>query len=521
MGTASAIPEHLYSYSDQCTHSAQELQNWVRAVLRPALEAYLRGSAQSTTDGVNIDTSAVTARAGSIETELPKRISEAYYTDREVRRVGLAFQVAGGHGALDGPSATPITSTDDAVDKGLSSYDAGAAAAAQLKFYPIPGDVDAVNPDGWYKPIFSILDRNADNPEFCQGLLEAGGPSAVQNLLRALASGQFHDNLMNPASGPISEHTAQEILTKIFRNGLANPQIAAELGPSLPTVIPSVLAEVHPHWRQVEAYRQLLPVITTIMSQLRDPQVALHLTKAIGEGIPKDFSASDLRGLMPELRALMSMGVSHGITPWGKGERLETWAERYGKQTADAVAPYLAAMQAADMAQNERNDLLKSMFQGAYLNLAFMPLDVIPGSDLAVSVAAAGALQSWVGAKDPTNTMGLGHYLKDTNPNLDILTLNNLIDAKAGHFAMISMLLEKGYIRDPDLKGDHPLRAAGGHQDVDQVLKIAANPDRYYIVGSRGDRQVQLSVDQLIHDFNSGAGYLDPKSKIYQLLTKQ
>ncbi|MCU1659774.1 MAG: hypothetical protein JWO57_4430, partial [Pseudonocardiales bacterium] len=403
MGTASAIPEHLYSYSDQCTHTAQGLQDWVRTVLRPALEAYLRGSTQSMDDGVNVDTSAVSARAGSIETELPRRTAEAYYTDHDVRRVGLAFQIAGGHGALDRTSGTPVKATDGAIDGSLAQYDAGAAAAAQLKFSPIPADVNAVNPREWYKPIFAVLERNADNPAFCQGLLEAGGPAAVENLLRALASGQFRANLMNPSNGPVSEQTAAEILTKIFRNGLANPNIAAELAPSLPTVIPSVLAEVGPHWRQVEAWRQLLPVITTIMSELHDPRVVLHLTKAIGQTIPKDFTAGDLRGLMPELTALMSMGVSSGITPWGKSEPLQAWAERYGHQTDTTIAPYLAAMQAADLSQNERNALLRSMFQGAYLNVAFIPLGVLPGSDLAVMVAAAGALQSWVGSKDPTD----------------------------------------------------------------------------------------------------------------------
>ena len=99
MGKASAIPEHLFKYSDNGTKTADALQNWVRTVLTPALTAYQRGAAHGTT-GANVNTGAVAARADVVHTELPSAIAKAFYTDRDVRQTGNAFCRAGSEGQL-------------------------------------------------------------------------------------------------------------------------------------------------------------------------------------------------------------------------------------------------------------------------------------------------------------------------------------------------------------------------------------------------------------------------------------
>src|SRR4030081_969122 len=105
MGTESAVPNNLYSYSDQCTRAAVEFQRWVQTVLTPTIELYLRSSVPK--QGLeSVDLSAVTRwtgghkyAGGGIAAELAKRIADAYYTDRDVRNTGRLFQEAGDQGA--------------------------------------------------------------------------------------------------------------------------------------------------------------------------------------------------------------------------------------------------------------------------------------------------------------------------------------------------------------------------------------------------------------------------------------
>jgi uncharacterized membrane protein YgcG len=107
MADVAAIPFHLYAYADKCTTGAQELQDWIRTVLRPSLLAYQNGG------GVCF----------AIDTDTATQVAATYYTDRDVRVVGQAFERAG-H-ALPGP-AMPYIASDKAVN----------AAFADLKQHP-------------------------------------------------------------------------------------------------------------------------------------------------------------------------------------------------------------------------------------------------------------------------------------------------------------------------------------------------------------------------------------------------
>ncbi|MEX2974829.1 hypothetical protein [Streptomyces sp. C184] len=504
-GKASGRPAHMYRYSDQSTHAASELQNWVGSTLVPSLLAFVKGAATQQ-EGVNIDIGAVLARVPGMEHDLPEQIAQAYYTDREARTVGLAFQIAGGGGALTAPLTTTVRTTDSRIGALTAQYDAGAAAASRLPWPPAEWGDGVSNPADFYSDIFKLLEQNADNPEFCQGLLQAGGMDAVQKLLRSLTDGQFQGNITDGT-------LASDILTKILRNGFADPNIGAALGPSLPTLVPAVLKAIPVGHTATEVWRALLPQITTIASELPDPAVVRDLTHNVGAAIPKSLSAADLKKLMPELTALLSVGLTHSlpgrVPTTGPRHGVLNWAKDYGSQTGQVMLPYLQAIKAADMSTNERNALIKSLVQGAYLNVAFLPLGApeVEGAVAlnaftgTVSSAALGALQSWVGSVDPTNTMGLGSLLKDTHPNKDVVTLMN-IGTRAGETAIIASLLAQGRIYQPDRHTLVPLEhdpAAAARQ----VADLAQNPQNYEIRGVPGEDWQRL--DGLLPNATSNA----------------
>jgi hypothetical protein len=112
MGTASAIPEHLYSYADKCCPVTHELVSWVQSVLGPAIDAYLSGTTPQ--GGANpdatVDLSAVNSlisggryASGSLKTELRNALTLSADTDTNVKIVGVAFEQAGSGGAFIGP----------------------------------------------------------------------------------------------------------------------------------------------------------------------------------------------------------------------------------------------------------------------------------------------------------------------------------------------------------------------------------------------------------------------------------
>lgn len=101
MGTVSAIPEHLVRYAAACTWGATEFQNWVRTVLTPALREY--------------EMSPGAVVCSTLDTDVARQIAAAFYTDRNVRTVGLAF-LATQHGDLSAPDPKlPVYASDDAV----------------------------------------------------------------------------------------------------------------------------------------------------------------------------------------------------------------------------------------------------------------------------------------------------------------------------------------------------------------------------------------------------------------------
>ncbi|MFK4267191.1 hypothetical protein [Streptomyces milbemycinicus] len=114
MTKVSAVPEHLFRYSDACTKGAEQLQTWVRNVLAPALTAYQNGG----------------GFCQPIDGDIAKQVAAAYYTDRDVRTVGQAFLQAGG--VLVRGRNQPIFSNNGAIDKAFKQLAKAAAHQGQI-----------------------------------------------------------------------------------------------------------------------------------------------------------------------------------------------------------------------------------------------------------------------------------------------------------------------------------------------------------------------------------------------------
>lgn len=102
MADVSAIPENLYRYSAACTQGAEEVQRWVRGVLAPALLDYQNGG----------------GFCEPLDGDVVRQVAGAYFTDLEVRSVGMAFQQAGG-GPAGVPTKAHVETTDADVESAL------------------------------------------------------------------------------------------------------------------------------------------------------------------------------------------------------------------------------------------------------------------------------------------------------------------------------------------------------------------------------------------------------------------
>jgi hypothetical protein len=339
MGKASAIPHNLYQYADRCTHAASDAQHAARG-LEGAFSDFLAGCS-GVESGVDIDVSAVTGLLTGISGQLSRQIAASFYLDRSVRTTGLAFQQAGARGGVNAPPDSLIRTRDDLVQRGISAYQAGVAAAAKLPDqWPADfADRDALPPDAIENPIFKLLMDHADDPEFCRGLLEGGGSRALKSLLGSLADGQLALYLTaHPGAGG----SATDLVSRILRNALSDRSLADSLAPSLPEAMSEPLENMPENWRLAEAWRALLPAYTVIVSSLRDPDRIRDILTALP--LSEKLAPEDLEKVKEPLNQFLMAAAAHMLTDppatndpeamakWaaGAGESL-SWLLRYSE----------------------------------------------------------------------------------------------------------------------------------------------------------------------------------------------
>ncbi|MER5789508.1 hypothetical protein [Streptomyces sp. NPDC001980] len=459
---ASAIPQKLYDYSDQRVHAAQELQDWVRTVFTPMVHAYLSG-AVAKADYAAIDVSRVVKFTQGFLGDLPAHIAAVYYTDRGVRLTGRAFVEAdSGWQFTHKAFVTPvdpnrlINTTDAAVADAPRRI--GIRAAAILMTDPAGA--------------FRTLQANSDDPAVCAAFLKALSLAQRKFFLtigfKGYANGiDLHDqrttlSIPDPDAPELTGY--QKLVLAVLGCGMQG----------MPTAdTKKLMTEVQPYVAAVTPHR--------------------------------------LRDILPALTQFLLSGVANSTDPPGD-QPPEDWAPGFGGSVASEIDPYLAILKKADLAIDDHNALVVSMVQGAAINVltGFVPVPPLRIASAAALNAVVGAMQSYVGSVDPTNSLGVGGLMRDYNGNQDVLTLNALISARAGYSAMISSLIANGKLVD---KHGKVLKLQGGPEDGALITEVIDHSRDYHFKGRSG-----LTMTFLLYGFNDGAHNIDPTSRLAQIL---
>ncbi|WP_052770178.1 hypothetical protein [Streptomyces sp. CNQ-509] len=198
MGTVSAIPDNLYLYAGTCTKGAEQLQTWVRTVLAPALRAYQNGG----------------GTCFVIDGQVAQQVAAAYYTDRDVKVVGLAFSQAGGY-SVSGPGF-PIRVDDKTVSAAFqklqlntvqqTQIDAGAALAKKMmgtKVTELSGLLEELRRHG-KDPYFNAGFFNGlDGQQLEKAVTEIS--ALVSAYSSGLLEGRVHQRVINQLARPVVE----------------------------------------------------------------------------------------------------------------------------------------------------------------------------------------------------------------------------------------------------------------------------------------------------------------------------
>jgi hypothetical protein len=167
MGTASANPASLYSYSAATTRAAQELQDFVRTAVTPALLAYARRQ----------------KCLAPIDGKVLARLKEVTATDTWVRTVGQAFLEAGGGGTGDvlTPNRTVVT-TDNALSAATARLAARDYRTISQNHIKDPAAAAAA-----LAHMNQLMEDNRDDPRFAAALLQQMGQRGLLDMMAKLA----------------------------------------------------------------------------------------------------------------------------------------------------------------------------------------------------------------------------------------------------------------------------------------------------------------------------------------------
>jgi hypothetical protein len=499
MGKVSAIPENLYLYSDQCSRAAGELQSWIRSALTPAIRAYENGGGTC-------------FAASAIDGDAARQAAAAFRTDREVRTVAQAFEQAGSATARPGRQQQYVAAPDalEAAFRKLElstahqgQMDAGAALARRMTQEAAHDEVDAL------AGITGELAKHAGDPYFCAGFYNAltthqiqqllnrdsnvralvsayaGGmmsESATRNLVRALSWIQGADGWAPHDHITWGEQTA--VLEALAGNQKAAVNFAATLDAHQMRKLFFGEAAKNPALRA-----SLLKVLTVAMWNTADPRSAKALMSRVSEGLFSDSEPDPAPQLTPDIVAqaleplaqFYSAGVARDVGPPPPGsdvQAVKEWAETLGKTIGADLTPLMNALENEDLDPAEG---YKSIVQGAYLNVAFMPLGALAPEGLVGALvfnAAVGGLQSVVGSDyDPVKSRVLDREWRP-GEKVPLAVLNDRIAGFAQFVALGQLLNQRPvYTKNSSV----PLKLSGDPQaDARLLTAITRNSSGYY-----------------------------------------
>lgn len=269
MGTASANPAHLFSYSDAATEAARQLQDFVRGKVAPALLAYSRHQECL----IPIDGKVLT------------RLNAVIATDTWVHTVGQAFLEAGGGGAAGILTANRIV---DTTDRALV---AAMVRLAEQDYRSIGGyRTDSGAAHAALAHLNLLMKENGDDPGFAAGLMGRLGPRGLIDLLGKLAvMGRYYGEAPQVA-------TAQRSLSSL---------LARATDPSSP-------AHLDDDWVSMLDAAAALPVKETVYGEWTGWQVLEPLLQNPSARFSTAFLETFGRALLDYERT----HAYHGKAPW-------------------------------------------------------------------------------------------------------------------------------------------------------------------------------------------------------------
>jgi hypothetical protein len=541
-GKASATPQNLFDYSTTATHANQLLQEFVRGTLANAVAAYrstaidFGGSIPNLTVGLG----------GAIDTDVLRHVATVLDTDARVRLVGQAFEAADGSSSLTPPTwgdlehpGQRVVHTTDAFIASQPATAGKALADKVIQGLAASGDQYLADFDP-----FQVIAANGD-PAFSAAFLKElprqdlirimayyGGSDSQQTVVQVLL--QWYGN------GQLDKATLATISSQLFRyetddghtynsydgGSLASallgalkgapPQVQARFATSLvgdPATLKQFLAGINrnadgtyaSYGQRRASEKEFLSVLTSATSAM-DPADVQALATAVGKGLPK-MSTEDLKALLPDLKAFYSAGLGRSIeSPPATGDPTD-WAHRVGTAWSQELGPFLQKAAAATPTANARNELIKSMIQGAYLNVGFA---VIGGPEGLVGEAAMGGLQSALGEEDPVKHLVLDRMFPDDKKNLRVTSkINDPIVSVGESFAVAHLLACRPLYA---AGSDKPLRLTGGAADANLVHDVLTNPENYRIEPKSSESVSVRNILDAFEDeeYHAEASALDP-----------
>lgn len=500
-GMVSAIPENLIKYADACTQGAEQLQTWVSKVLAPALKDYEASS----------------GKCYAIDASVAQQVAAAYYTDRDVRTVGLAFQQTQEGVVTVGNATTPVWAKDSDINviteqlqlrwAHQASWNAGAALGKRFsdedpttierkKFY-----VDELN-GHLNDPYFCASFFSGLNSDQVETILSLGGIQALVNAYScgalskegAKSVGDLLGNLIRQPTFPpvnldvhyITEVQKLELLQALARNPVAARNFADSLSAA------QLRAIFHDQGSQDLALRRnLLATLTVAMSQVPDGEGHPLMNKVtqgfFGEGTPK-MSRSEWNSLSTSLKQFYAAGVARSVSsvgsPGDSPESLKAQMIRIGAQVGGDLKPFIDAAHNAD----PDNKLLRDMLQGALGNVETMWIPTPEGLAGVAVTAAIGATQSLLqdSDMDPAKWF-LSRYIHIPKGQLGKQNVPSKLNAQlalAAYSMTISKLVASGNIYPAGSEPGHEHPFAFGNDpkaNAELLRRMLQSPGKYQV----------------------------------------
>ena len=243
MGKASAVPDHLTSYSDQTARANSDLQTWVRKVLVPAIEAYRAGARDFGNDIPGLTDSGATVGYSTIAEDVLVNLNAIRETDELVRRIGDAFARADRGGKVTTSTTAAerarqllVSTTDEVLDQRLAEL-SKELDPRQVERSKEQGRqlADYVKKHGVDQHVYDELAKHKDDGYFTGSFLNSLDETNLTKILNDSAHAPNWRVVIDAISSAFAVKSVDANTTDVLvRNILrGNPKLAEDLFPAL------------------------------------------------------------------------------------------------------------------------------------------------------------------------------------------------------------------------------------------------------------------------------------------------